>query len=95
MSDDLNAFSDETSEEELENGTYKVNGQISLWYDGEWFTESPNNPGHRDGTFAVGGPGLDPDINWRPIKNKSYLLIISDKELIVFIKFKFLFQRLL
>ena len=67
----------ESSDEELEEGIYKVKGKIQLYYENEWFEESPNNPGHRDGTFGIGGRediGIDVDVNWRPIKRnkKSY-----------------------
>ena len=67
----------ELSDEELEEGLYKVKGKIQLYYEGEWFEESPNRAGHRDGTFSIGGRediGIDVDINWRPIKKnrKSY-----------------------
>ena len=57
----------ESSDEELEEGIYEVNGKIQLYYENEWFEESPNNPGHRDGTFGIGGRediGIDVDDNW-------------------------------
>ena len=56
--------SDDDYDEELEEGVYEVKGKIKLYYENEWFEESPNNPGHRDGTFCIGGRediGIDVD----------------------------------
>jgi hypothetical protein len=63
------------SVEKLEEGLYEIKGKTQLYYEGEWFEESPNRVGHRDGTFCIGGRediGIDVDINWRrPINNKK------------------------
>ena len=61
----------ESSEEELEEGLYEVDGKIQLYSENEWFEESLNDPGHRDGSFWNSEYS---HTNWRPIRRnkKSY-----------------------
>jgi len=64
---------DEESEEELDEGVYEVDNEVLYWDGDEWYEESKNSPGHRDGTISVGGPHMKGfnDYNWRPIKRKK------------------------
>jgi len=63
---------EESSEEEIEleeYHVYNVDGETLLWMNGEWYEESQNNVGHRDGTVGVGGPNMKGwGGDWRPIK---------------------------
>ena len=64
--------SDEETDEELEEGLYEVNGNIQYWCDGEWYEESQNYVGHRDGTIYISDAALVAEA-WRPVKNnKNY-----------------------
>lgn len=56
------------SEEDLEEGVYEVDGQDLYWDGDEWYEESTNSPGHRDGTIHVCGPHMDG--GWRPVKKR-------------------------
>jgi hypothetical protein len=56
------------SEEELEEGLYNDKGNTILYYEGEWYEESYNNPGHRNGTVFISNYS---DNNWKPVNNKS------------------------
>ena len=58
----INQVIDESSDEDLEEGVYDVDGEVQYWDGYEWYEESDKNPGHRDGTFA------NQDGEWRPIK---------------------------
>ena len=60
--------SDDDSEEDLEEGVYEVDGQDLYWDGDEWYEESTNSPGHRDGTIHVCGPHMDG--GWRPVKKR-------------------------
>ena len=58
----------ESSDEELEEGIYEVEGKIQLYYENEWFEESQHEAGHRDGTFWDSEYS---HTNWRPIKRNK------------------------
>ena len=53
------------SEEEFEEGLYNDNGNTILYYEGEWYEESHNNPGHRNGTIFISDYDNN---NWKPLK---------------------------
>ena len=61
---------DEETDEELEEGLYEVNGNIQYWYEGEWYEESQNHIGHRDGTIDI-PEARDEAEGWRPVKNNK------------------------
>lgn len=46
-------------------GVYKVDGEELYWDGGEWYEESTNDAGHRDGTFG------NQYGDWRPIKKQK------------------------
>ena len=56
-----------TANDELDEGEYNVDGETLYWDGEEWYEESTNYAGHRDGTFG------NQYGDWRPIKknNKS------------------------
>ena len=51
-----------STDEDLEEGVYDVDGAELYWDGAEWYEESRNDPGHRDGTFG------NQYGDWRPIK---------------------------
>ena len=58
----------DSSEEELDEGAYEVDGRVLYWDGDEWYEESTNRPGHKDGTIYVcGGPDGYSDCYWRPV----------------------------
>jgi len=55
-----------SSDEDLDEGVYEVDGEHLYWDGEEWYEESTNYVGHIDGTFS------NQDGDWRPIqKNKK------------------------
>lgn len=60
-----------SSDEELDEGVYNVDGEHLYWDGEEWYEESDNYVGHRDGTIGIGSPNMNGwDGEWRPV-NKS------------------------
>jgi len=51
-----------SADEDLVTGVYEVDGEHLYWDGEEWYEESTNYAGHRDGTFG------NQDGDWRPIK---------------------------
>tara|TARA_X000000950_G_C13454178_1_gene473165 strand:- start:4 stop:570 length:567 start_codon:yes stop_codon:yes gene_type:complete len=62
--------SDQESDEELEEGLYDVDGNTLCWYEDEWYEESQNHIGHRDGTIDI-PIARNYSEGWRPVKNKK------------------------
>jgi len=57
--------SDENNNEDLDEGTYNIDNEIMYWDGEEWYEESTNYPGHRDGTFG------NQYGEWKPIIKKT------------------------
>ena len=54
-----------STDEDLVTGVYEVDGEDLYWDGEEWYEESTNYAGHRDGTFG------NQDGDWRPIKKNK------------------------
>ena len=54
-----------SADEDLVTGVYEVDGEHLYWDGEEWYEESTNYAGHRDGTFG------NQDGDWRPIKKQK------------------------
>ena len=54
-----------SADEDLVTGVYEVDGEELYWDGEEWYEESTNYAGHRDGTFG------NQDGDWRPIKKQK------------------------
>ena len=54
-----------SADQDLVMGAYEVDGEDLYWDGEEWYEESTNYAGHRDGTFG------NQDGDWRPIKKQK------------------------